>query len=130
MKKLFGMAGLVLFFGTSMSVNAQSNRVNSSEIPAQSETSIAATSVSAKSARAEKDFSKTYKNASSVQWYETYDGGSVVFFTEGDIKMKSAYNKKGKGEYTLRFYAEKELSADAKNMVKNLYSSYPISHAI
>ena len=130
MKKLFGLAGLVLFFGTTMSVNAQSNRVNSSETPVQPETNLTTTTVSAKVARAEKDFSKSYKNASSVQWYETYDGGSVVYFTEADIKMKSVYNKKGKWEYTLRFFAENEMSAEAKSMIKNAYSNYTISRAI
>jgi len=130
MKKLFGMAGLVLFFGTTMSVNAQSNRVNSSETPAQPETNIIAPAASEKVARAEKDFSKCYKNASNVQWYETYNGGAVAYFTESDIKMKSVYNKKGKWEYTLRFYAENEMSADAKSMIKNECPNYTISRAI
>jgi len=121
MKKLFGLAGLVLFFGTTMSVNAQSNRVNSSETPAQPETNLTSTTVSAKVARAEKDFSKSYKNASNVQWYETYDGGSVVYFTEADIKMKSVYNKKGKWEYTLRFFAENEMRSGGYQNAKSFY---------
>jgi len=130
MKKLFGMAGLVLFFGTTMSVNAQSNRVNSSETPAQPETNITSTTVSAKVERAERDFSKSYKNASNIQWHETYDGGSVVDFTESDIKMKSVYNKKGNWIYTLRFYTENEMNKNEKSMIKNAYCNYTILHAI
>ena len=130
MKKLFGMAGLVLFFGTSLSVNAQTNRVNSSETPAQSETSTAASTVSARTARAERDFSKIYRNASSVEWYHTYDGGSVVYFTEANIKMKSAYSKKGHWQYTLRYLSENEIGTEAKSMMRSGFPDYSIIRAI
>ena len=129
MKKLFGIAGVVLFLGTSVSVNAQTSGVNSSETPAQPETNTAATTVSVKSSRAERDFTRNYKNASSVEWYDTYKGGTVVYFTEGNIKMKSAYDKRGTWLYTLRFFNENEISADAKSMVKESFSNYSIIRA-
>jgi hypothetical protein len=130
MKKLFGLAGVVLFFGTSLSVNAQTSRVNSSETPSQPETNVTAAVVTTKYAKAERDFNKNYKTATGAEWYDTYNGGSVVYFTEGDTKMKSAYNKKGKWEYTLRFYDQKEVSAETRSMVISNYPDYSIMRAI
>ena len=130
MKKLFGIAGVVLFIGTSLSLNAQTNRVNSSETPSQTETGGAIATVSPKFAKAERDFNKTYKNASGVQWFNGYGGSSVVYFTEDNIKAKTVYNKKGNWEYTIRNYSASEISAEAKSMIKSEFSDYSIIHGV
>jgi hypothetical protein len=133
MKKLFGLAGLVVLVGTFSAVQAQSNRsrLNSSGLSNGSETNELVTANSnVIAAKAERDFNKSYKNATNVQWHNTNDGGSVVNFTDGETNSKSAYNKKGQWEYTLHYFNANQVSEDARMLVKSEFRSYAITHAI
>ena len=132
MKKLFGLAGLVVLFA-STNVMAQGNqsRVNSSVVPNEPETAgVIAPSSNLTVSKAARDFSRSYKNAANAEWFQTYRGWSVVYFTEGGNKMKSVYNKKGKWEYTLRFFTVKEVPADVRDLVKTFYENYTINQAV
>ena len=132
MKKLFGLAGLVVLFA-STNVMAQGNqsRVNSSGISQETETGALTTvNSNLNVSKAARDFSRSYKNASNAEWFQTYKGWSVVYFTEGGNKMKSVYNKKGKWEYTLRFFSQQEIPTEVKNLVSGSFHDYTINQAV
>jgi hypothetical protein len=133
MKKLFGLAGLVVLVATSINATAQGNRtrINSSEVSNSSEISNSTTAtVSVSTAKAERDFMRYYKNAANVQWHNSPEGYKVVNFTEGETTMKSVYNRRGKWQYTIRFCNEKDISEEVKNLVIDFYRGYTINRVL
>lgn len=76
--------------------------------------------------RALKDFQKTFAGVGNVTWYEANNGGYIARFLQDDVKTVVAYNLKGNWSYTIRYYGEKKLPADVRDMVKRTYYDYSI----
>ena len=72
-----------------------------------------------------RDFSKNFKNATSVKWVKSENGSSVYFVSDG-VKMRSSYNAKGRKEYTLKYYDESKLPTEIRRLVRSTYYDYTI----
>jgi len=68
----------------------------------------------------EKSFKETFPLAKNVKWHQDAEG-YLVSFTQGDMPVKIAYNKKGKFIQSLRYYGEKDLPTNILIAVKNKY---------
>jgi hypothetical protein len=75
---------------------------------------------------ATRDFRTTFKNATDVKWVQHDKGESVYFMNEG-MKMRSSYNRKGKKEYTLRYYDELRMPSELRQRVKSNYYDHHIT---
>ena len=78
------------------------------------------------STKAAKDFTKTYKNATRVNWYRCGDGFVVYFIPANDVKTKVYYDKKGNYQCKVRGYAEDKLSPEIRHQVKSSYYDFNI----
>jgi hypothetical protein len=75
--------------------------------------------------RAMRSFVGTFWNATDANWV-TYSGGYVVFFTKNGISNRAYFTRSGELECTIRQYAEKDMPADIRHMVKSTYYDYSI----
>ncbi len=75
--------------------------------------------------RALRDFSKKFKLASETRWHKVNDGFIADYLLTG-IKCKSAYSKKGMWVYTIRYYGEKQLPFEVRNLVRSTYFDFTI----
>ena len=73
-----------------------------------------------------KDFQRSFAGVSNVTWYEANNGGYIARFLQDDVKTVVAYNRKGNWSYTIRYYGEKKLPDDVREMVKRTYYDYSI----
>lgn len=74
---------------------------------------------------AARDFNKNFQNAQDVKWVDGKNGLSVYFKLDG-FNMRSTYDKKGKEEYTLKYYDETKMSPSLRHLVKSTYYDYKI----
>ena len=72
-----------------------------------------------------RDFNKKFKNAQDAKWVDGKNGLSVYFKLDG-FRMRSTYDKKGKEEYTLKYYDETKMSPSLRHLVKSMYYDYKI----
>lgn len=72
------------------------------------------------SVRAMRDFKSKYPAIAGEQW-STYKDGTIATFTSEDIKYRVIYNQRGDWLYTLRYYDEKKLPFDIRDIVKRKY---------
>jgi hypothetical protein len=82
------------------------------------------------SAKAERSFKKSFKNASDEKWYAVADGYRVKFVDDGEqskIIYSVAYDKKGNWLGTIRSYDGKELDKGIKYWVKTRYLDYSVT---
>lgn len=128
-KTLFSTMLLISAVSFSASANAQEYAFNKSLVTAvnpypEKETRIVVeTEVNINAVR---DFSKNFKNATSVKWVKNENGASVYFVADG-VKMRSSYNTKGKREYILKYYDESRLPANIRHLVRSTYYDYRIA---
>jgi len=85
-----------------------------------SATSSSPVSVKEVSTKAQKNFTRDYKNISGTTWYNLKDG-FVVYFTDKGINMRVAYDKKGNYMWTIRNYGEDKLPFEVRDLVKSKY---------
>ena len=78
------------------------------------------------SMKAARDFTKTYKNATYVNWYRSGDGFVAYFIPANDVKTKVYYDKKGNYQCKVRSYAEDKLSPEIRHLVKSNYYDFNI----
>ena len=138
MKKQFflyklGAIPLIILFS---SVNAQTTRSNAN-LNTSSTKEVALTdytkdkelpdfnSNSRMIAKAHKNFSKTFKEAGNIAWFETGDGFKAQF-TKDDIQTKVFYDLKGRWIANVRSYQEDKLPRDIRHRVKSKYYDYSI----
>ena len=76
-------------------------------------------------ARALKDFTKSFKNADNVNWFEMKDGFVAKFKNDG-VETKAFYDHKGRWSATIRTYGEDKLPQDVRKLVKSTYYDYSI----
>jgi hypothetical protein len=76
--------------------------------------------------KAERNFTKTYKNATDVQWYPLNDGRLMVRFFDNDIQTKIFYSRKGSNVAMIRYYTEDKLPNDVRHPVKTTYYDFNI----
>ena len=88
---------------------------------------MAAASTSEVNIKAMKNFTRDYKNPSSTTWFKLQDG-FVVYFTQKEIAMRVAYDKKGNYLWTIRNYSENELPFEVRDLVKSRYYDFTIHH--
>lgn len=135
MKKISSLLfiGSILVTMASTNVNAQSNKnsFNYSDLAFEPERSaLRPVNMNAITPNAVRDFNNAFKNAVNIKWYNVPESGAVVYFTNEEIQMKSAYNKKGQWQYTLSFYDENKLSPAVRKLVKSSYYDFAISRVI
>ena len=75
--------------------------------------------------QAARDFSKKYPNAQDVKWVGSKNVISVYFTLDG-FSMRSTYDKKGREEYTLKYYDESKMPASLRHQIKSHYYDYQI----
>jgi len=132
------VAGCVLALATNSGVNAQSSnniqsaeqfkmplKINKSVLPA--ETNSAILDVSMVSAKALKDFKKSYKNPGDAKWVKS-DYGVTARFNSNGIDNVIYYDKKGNWEGSLKGYFEDKLDRTVRGIVKQKYYDYKITY--
>jgi len=76
--------------------------------------------------KAIRHFTKSFKQAESVRWYNVKDG-VMVYFTEKGINTRTGYDKKGNWLYNLRSYGEAYLPKDVRARVKSAFYDFSIT---
>lgn len=76
-------------------------------------------------AKALKNFSKTFKQAATANWFVIKDGFLAKFQQDGII-TKVFYNPKGRWVGNLRCYFEDKLPRDIRHLVRSNYYDYSI----
>jgi len=76
--------------------------------------------------RAVRSFVGTFWNATDANWV-SYPGGYVVYFTKNGIPNRAYYTRSGYLECTIRQYAENDMPADIRHIVKSAFYDYSIS---
>ena len=71
--------------------------------------------------RAQRDFSREFKNVFDVKWVISANGLLAAYFTDAGIVTRRYYNKKGSYEYMIRYYNEDKLSRNIRHLVKSQY---------
>ena len=134
------IATSISIFGVVQNINAQTTMRNAQASDARPLTESAATTDEpAKvfnggsnseniSAKAIKNFQKTFQGVTDAKWYRTKSGDNLVKFNAGSVPYMVAYNPKGRWNYTILNYDEKKLPADVRKIVKSSYYDYSIEH--
>ena len=78
------------------------------------------------SSKAVKYFKKTFKNATDEKWYEMPDGYRANF-TEKGVRCRLDYDKDGNWLHTIRYYDEKKLPGEVRQLVASSYADYSIT---
>jgi len=99
---------------------AYNNKSKAFEMPATG--NIATASISAK---AVKNFTKTYKEADNAGWFVIKDGYLAEFKHDG-ITTKVYYDPKGRWVGNIRSYFEEKLPRSIRHLVKSHYYDYNI----
>lgn len=76
--------------------------------------------------KAERNFTKTYTNATGKQWYLLNDRRLMVHFFDNDIQTKVYYNKKGNRLAMIRYYTEDKLPNEVRHPIKATYYDFNI----
>jgi len=75
--------------------------------------------------KALRHFTKAYQNPSEVKWVKLTTGFRVHFVSNG-IDTRTYYNKRGACEAIVRYYYEKDMSANIRHQVKTIYYDFKI----
>jgi hypothetical protein len=78
------------------------------------------------STRAIKDFQNRFGVTANEKWYKVPDG-FVSYFTLDGSTHRVFYDKKGRWQYTLRYYKEDKLPANIRASVRSIYYDYAIT---
>ena len=71
-------------------------------------------------------FSWTFENAEDIAWGKV-DDNVLAEFTQGNIKNRALFDKRGNLIYTIAYSDEKLLPQYCRQMVHNLYANYKIN---
>jgi len=103
---------------------------NTNEFDPSSATSINAeasgVSTDVVSAKALKDFNKSFAGASAVKWF-IVNAGFTTKFNQNGIQYRVDYDKKGNWTGTMKSYDEKKLPHEVRATVKSVYYDYSIN---
>ena len=66
------------------------------------------------------------KKAESIKW-EQLDDNFLATFVLDNVTTKALYDKQGKLIYKINYISQKQLPANIKNTVANIYSNYTIT---
>ena len=135
MKKQFSFykLGIIPLIILCCSVNAQTKSLNANlNSPSSKEVALDDNTKesdlknnSVMSAKALKNFSKTFKDADNASWEETGDGFKAEF-TKEDIKTNVYFDRKGRWVANVRNYQEDKLPKEIRHRVKSVYYDYNI----
>ena len=76
--------------------------------------------------KAVKNFKRSHPEVSNESW-RTENDHFFVTYTTGDIKNKIAYTQRGRIDYALKMYTEKNLPSGLRSIVKSTYYDYKIT---
>jgi hypothetical protein len=85
---------------------------------------------SAINTRALKNFQKTFNGVTNAEWSAIDGEGYIARFTDDYVQTMVAYNLKGIWHHTIRYYGEKKLPRNVRNIVENSYRDYTIRKII
>lgn len=77
--------------------------------------------------KAVRTFIKEFKNAQNVSWSKGRDGDYVAKFTIDSVQTIVRYDSRGSWFYTMKRYAEKQMSPELRELVKSIYIDYTIA---
>lgn len=77
-------------------------------------------------AKAVRDFRARFTAVMDEKWYISPDG-YMSYFKLDNLGNWTFYNKKGRWQYTLKFYQEDKLPRDVRAIVKSAYYDYAIT---
>jgi hypothetical protein len=130
------VAGSILALATTNRANAQNSfdgnspenrqvaiNIDKSVFSAASTTAVNTNTISAK---ALKDFKKSFKNASDEKWFKNENGVTARFSLNG-ISNVIYYDKKGNWQASLKGYSEDKLDRNVRDIVKQKYYDYKIT---
>jgi len=75
--------------------------------------------------KAAREFWKKYGEGKNESWYKL-EAGYFAEFSEGAIRYKSVFDRKGNWLYSIKEYSEKELPKEVRDLVKSSYFDYSI----
>ena len=75
--------------------------------------------------KAAREFWKKYGAGKDESWYKL-EAGFLAEFTEGAIRCKSVFDRKGNWLYSIKEYGEKELPKEVRDLVRSVYYDYSI----
>jgi len=126
-------AGSVLALATINGANAQrsKNNIASDTIKFDKsvfsgETNVTGVNTSVISAKALKDFKRSYINVSGEKWIKTKNGIAATFSSNG-IANIVYYDKKGNWNASLKIYNEEKFDRSVRAIVKSKYFDYKIT---
>lgn len=79
------------------------------------------------SARAMKDFTKSFNSPANATWYDDGNSGFIAYFQDSTTSTHVDYDKKGNWVYTMSIYSENELPNNVKYNVKSAYPMFTIN---
>ncbi|MGZ3854148.1 MAG: hypothetical protein ACXVLT_05515 [Flavisolibacter sp.] len=120
MKKLLNLAS-ILFALTATNANAQIANVSQREFVSNSEYSAKATA----NDRVIGKFEKSFPNANGENWLKTKNGFAVRF-SSNNINELVFLTKRGGVLSSIKYFSEKDIPSDVKEMVKYVYPTYTI----
>jgi hypothetical protein len=97
------------------------------DTPSSGSANIILDKTSGISFKAIKDFNKSFKGATAVDWYKIVDG-FLATFTQDNKFNRAFYDKKGNPTFTITYYDGKKLPRDIRAMVKSTYYDYDIPY--
>lgn len=77
-------------------------------------------------ARAIRNFSRVYKDASDVRWESLKDGGYVCRFAQDGVMKRAFYDNWGGWLTTISGYTAEHLPNDVRRQVRSVYYDYSI----
>jgi len=123
------ITGIIPFVALCSCAFAQNSKVGSSlifpttkELAYADEPKAEAANISAK---ALKNFSKSYQKQSDASWFAIADGFVAIFTADG-VKTKAYYDSKGRPVGDVRTYQEDKLPKEIRHMVKSTYYDFNI----
>ena len=75
--------------------------------------------------KAAREFWKKYGEGKNESWYKL-EAGYLAEFSEGTIRYKSVFDRRGSWLYSIKEYSEKELPKEVRELVKSTYYDYSI----
>ncbi len=78
-------------------------------------------------AKAIRNFSKVYHEATTVEWSQLKDKGVVCRFSYKGILNRAYYNSNGDWLFTIASYEEPQLPKNIRSVVKSTYYDYAIT---